>query len=155
MFDFGGAVIAIVATKIHLMPNWTIAVQLGIFLSALVVLNFLVFRPIMHIFDTRRKYTSDAEDNEMALSGESERLERSRTGALSDALAEAQLARAKAISRAQSEGEQIIADAREDARLLALETEVSIESSERSIFEEMNEEANEISEEIVREIVPS
>lgn len=145
--------LAMIAVDIHLMPDWTILVQLGVFLMAAFVLNFLVFKPIFNTFDLRSKYTRDAEAMGEKLGLEAERLEQTRLGKLTDALSEAQAKRSQSLIETRVKAEGIIAEAFEDARGMIERTELSISSSERSIFQEMDAQAEKLSEGIVASVV--
>jgi len=130
--------LAIAATvEIHLMPDWTIFVQLGIFLLSAAVLTFFVFRPVLRLFDRRRGYTSDAEIEAGRLNGEAESLEFSCNKLLTEALENAHIRKSKEIAMANSEAERIVSDARIRAKQIAEETDISIYTSEKSVMEEM------------------
>lgn len=145
--------LAIVASDIQLMPDWTFFVQLGFFILAALILNYLVFRPMLRLFDMRKEYTGDAEAEARYLNEESNRLDALRLEALSAALGEAQEERSARLAEARLSAERLIGDARAEAKKLFDKTEYSIESSERSIAEGMDLQAERLSEMIISQLL--
>jgi len=122
--------LAVMALKIELMPDWTIFVQLGIFISTMAVLHLLVFRPVLRIIDRRAQYTSDARADARDKNAEAERVEGERSLAISAVIKEGEQARERKLTEARKDAEKIVAEAREAARRMLDTTEVSVESSE-------------------------
>ncbi|MBT3181518.1 MAG: hypothetical protein HN337_03300 [Deltaproteobacteria bacterium] len=141
-----------VSSEIHLLPNWTIFVQLGIFLTASAVMYFMMVRPIIRILNTRKIYTVESEANAETLQMEADALNCERIERLECALRDAHVERGQRIERIGIEAEKIKIDAKIDARLLIDDTEISIDSSERSIFDEMNFQVEHLADEIVEKV---
>lgn len=147
--------LAVMAVKIELMPDWTIFVQLGVFLSTLVVLNLLVFRPVLRIIDRRRTFTDDARADAEQKNAEAARLEDERSRAITTAIREGEVLRDGKVAASRKEAEAIVAEARESAKRLLDSTEISIESSEEAARSIISREAEGLAEEIANRIRPA
>lgn len=147
--------LAVMAVKIELMPDWTIFVQLGVFLSTLVVLNFLVFRPVLRIIDRRRTFTDDARADAEQKNAEAARLEDERSRSITAAIREGEVLRDGKVAASRKEAEAIVAEARESAKRLLDSTEISIESSEEAARSIISREAEGLAEEIANRIRPA
>ena len=144
--------LGVLAAEIHLMPDWTVLVQLGIFLSVLAVLAFFVFRPVLRIIDRRRLFTAEARAEAGSLAAEAAELEAQHARAIAAALSEGEAMRAQKVAANQAEAERIVAAAREQARRLVDSTEVSVESSEEAAAGEIRRQAEAMAGEIVARI---
>ena len=144
--------LGVLAVEIHLMPDWTVLVQLGIFLSVLAVLTLFVFRPVLRVIDRRRAFTAEARAEAGSLGAEAAELEAQRAQAIAAALREGEAMRAQKVAANQTEAERIVAAAREQARRLVDSTEVSVESSEEAAAGEIRRQAEAMAGEIVARI---
>ena len=147
--------LAIIAQEaaVHVLPNWTLGVQLGIFIACVVLLNLFVFRPLLKVMDRRGELTTDAQAQAQSLNQEADGLDARRTEVLSQALSETHAWRVKRISEAHLEVERIVSEARLEAQWFLETTEMFIQSSEESIVEAMNTKAEELADTIVRQAV--
>lgn len=141
------------ATEIRLMPDWTVAVQLFIFLLTMAVLYIFVFRPALKIMDRRRSFTEDAKAMAERLSSEAEGLERGRERKISETIAGAASDRSLAMAKANREADRIITEARIEAKRLIDSTEVSVEISEDRVSAEMARQAELISKQVVAKVL--
>ena len=107
--------LGLIAAEIRLAPDWTAFVQLGVFLSVLLVLYVFVFRPTLRIIDRRKAFTADARAEGDRLRAEGDRLEAERTSGLTGALRDAEAERANLIAKARAEAESLVAKARAEA----------------------------------------
>lgn len=142
-----------VSADIHLMPDWTFFVQLGIFLLAAAMMYLFIVRPIQKVLDMRKLYTKDADSNAEMLNAESAALERERIEAIEKALRKAHEARESSIASAKERAGEIINEARIEARRIVDDADVSIDSSRRMIVDEMGSQADELAKEIERRIL--
>ena len=55
---------------VTVIPDYTLLIQMGLFLSLIFVLNFLLYKPILSIIDRRKKQLEESE-NEIRLFNES------------------------------------------------------------------------------------
>jgi F-type H+-transporting ATPase subunit b len=55
---------------VTVIPDYTLLIQMGLFLSLIFVLNFLLYKPILSIIDQRKKQLEESE-NEIRLFNES------------------------------------------------------------------------------------
>ncbi|MFH1830668.1 MAG: ATP synthase F0 subunit B [Pseudomonadota bacterium] len=139
----------LLATEIELIPNWTLFIQIGIFLFVLFMLNFLFFKPLLKLMDRRKQFTSDASQEAASLNDESQQLEAGRLQVLGMALKEAQDDRAKRTTDAVREADKIINEGRAKMGEMISSNLISIESTENSIVDEMNDRATKLADEII------
>lgn len=138
---------------VHVLPNWTLGVQLCIFIACVVLLHLFVFKPVLKVMDRRGELTTDAQDQAQSLNQEADELDARRTEVLSQALSETHAWRAKRISEAHLEAERIVSEARLEAQWFLETSEMFIQSSEESIVEAMNTKAEELADTIVQQAV--
>ncbi len=131
----------LLAADIRLIPDWTLFIQIGIFLFVVLALNLLLFRPLIRLMDRRKAFTTDASEEADSLNIEAEQLEVGRHEVLSMALKEAQDERAKRTANALREADRIVNDARSKMGAMISSNLISIESTEKSIVDEMEERA--------------
>jgi len=143
----------IASVTIHLLPDGSFFLQLGIFLLALVILNRLVVQPAMRVLDWRHDYTDRSRAEAASLGAEAARLDDERTAAITTALRQAHEARVRRIARAHKEAEERIVEARAQAKEIEASAELSIESSEASIVRDMNDQVGRISQAIVDQLI--
>jgi len=141
------------AMEINLMPDWTVLVQLAIFLTALAVLYYFVFKPSLKCIDQRNKFTKDARANTEKLNNEADQKLSEREKRMSEAINEANFKKTQEISLKRKEAENILAKARNEAKLIIDSTETSVEISEKLVKQEMDKQADILSAEIVARIV--
>lgn len=144
--------LAMVSVEINLMPNWTFFVQLGIFLSSAIVLNIFVIRPVLRIFDRRSEYTIDAESEAAELNDESEQIESTCDRAIREVLREAHIQRAMCVAKARADADMMAENAKRESKQIAMETDISIDSSEKSISDDIAKNSRIIADEIVARI---
>lgn len=138
---------------VHVLPNWTLGVQLVIFLVAVALLNLLVFKPVLKAMDKRRELTIDAATQAQSLNQESDELDARRTEVLSQALAQTHAWRAQRIDDTRLAAEKVVAEAKLEAQWFLEASEMFIQSSEESIVDAMNTKADELAETIVQQAV--
>lgn len=134
---------------IHLMPDWTVAVQLAIFLSALSIIYFLVLKPILKIIDRRNIFTINARSEAGELGSKADGLDSERKISIFAALKETEARLAGDIASAKLKADEIIAGARRQAKEILDSSEESIEASERSFEKEIQNQADAVANEIV------
>lgn len=142
----------VLAAEIHLMPDWTLLVQVGIFLLVLVVLYFLVFRPTLRVIDQRKKFTSEARMQSEQLHAEADRLDAERQAAITQAIREASVIREQREVAAHRDAEQRIAEARQEARARIDSTEISLERSEEAAAADIAAAADALAREIAQRV---
>ena len=144
--------LASTGAKINIMPDWTVFVQLGVFLLTLLVLNFLVFRPVLRVLDRRRSFTEDARKDATEKNLESDRLEDEREAAITKAYKEAEAMREEKVAAKRKEAEKIVSDAKTRMQGLLDSTEVSVETSESAAALEISKRAEELAKDIVSRV---
>jgi F0F1-type ATP synthase membrane subunit b/b' len=136
-------------TEIRILPNWTILIELAVFLFVLAVTNTLIFRPMMKIMEKRKAFTIGSSEEAAKLTEEAEQLDAGRKEVLGMALREAQSDREQRIGTALREADKIKAEARSKMNETVSVTEISMAPSEKSISEEMDARAVELADMIV------
>jgi F-type H+-transporting ATPase subunit b len=138
--------------EIRIIPDWTILIELAIFIIVIIVLNAFVIRPMLRVMDRRREFTVDASEEAEKLSNDAEQLEQGRHEVLAMALREAQSDRDERTQHTLREADRIKADALSRMDETTSSSEVSVEAAEGSIIEEMNQRSRELADEIVARI---
>jgi len=138
--------------EIRIIPDWTILIEIVVFLSVIIVLNSLVLRPMLRVMDKRREFTVDAKEEADNLIEDSDQLDEGRREVLAMALREAQAERDRRIAETLRNADGVVAEARSRMDKMISSTEVSIESTERSIVEELEGRSNELADMIVKRI---
>lgn len=136
-------------SELRIIPDWTILIEFAVFLFVLFVLNVLIIKPLLKIMERRKAFTVDASEEAHGLTEEADHLEVGRHEVLTMALREAQSDRDKGIGKALREADGITSAARSWMGKTVSSTEVSIESDERSIVEEMDKRSKELADMIV------
>lgn len=139
-------------SEIRIIPDWTILIEIAVFLFVLIVLNLLVMRPMLRIIDKRREFTTDASEEAGKLSADASQLDDGRHEVLTMALREAQKERDERTFEALREADRIKAEAISRMDKMTSSSEISIETGDRSIVEELNERSQELAREIVERI---
>ncbi|MFA4875622.1 MAG: hypothetical protein WC690_09825 [bacterium] len=140
------------AAEITLMPDWTVVVQLFIFLVVATTLTFFVIRPTIRIIDRRRQFTSDAAAEAAKLMNEAEQLDIGRREALAMALGEAHAEYAKRATEAHGKADGAIAEARAKSAETLKGEAASIESMEALNEKELESCANGLATDIVARV---
>lgn len=140
------------AFEINLIPDWTTFVQLAIFLSTLVVLNFFVFRPTLRTLDRRREFTEERRVEAEKLGAEAEFLEKEMASKLSAEIESLTKENNIRIAAANRDAEKTVRAARLKAKEISDSADHSIAVSEERLALEMKKSAAELAGDIVRRI---
>lgn len=139
-------------TEIRILPNWTVLIELAIFLFVLAITNALIFQPMLRIMEKRKAFTIDSSEEAERLTKDANQLEAGRKEVLGMALREAQAERERNIGAALREADNIKAAARSRMNEIISATEISMAPSEKSIVEELDKRAAELADMIVSRI---
>jgi F0F1-type ATP synthase membrane subunit b/b' len=118
------------SSAIRLLPDWTLLVQLAVFLAVLASLTFLVIRPTLRLLERRRSFTSEAMEHAAKLASDAEQLEAGRREVLAMALREAQASREQRVAAARRRADKTIAESRVGVAELLQHGTYGIESAE-------------------------
>lgn len=135
------------------MPDWTVFVQLGIFLSTLAVLNFFVFGPVLRTLDRRRKFTEERRAEAERINAEAETLERHTAVRLSVELEKIAKENDLKMASANREAEKIVRAARVEAKKISDTADASIAFSEEQVADEIKKGAEELADDIVHRVI--
>jgi len=140
------------AAEIRIIPDWTILIELAIFIIAIIVLNAFVLGPMLRVMDRRREFTVDASQEAEKLSEDADQFEQGRHEVLAMTLREAQAERDEKTQKALREADRIKAEAMSRMDETMSSSEISVKSAKGSIIEEMNQRSKELADEIVARI---
>lgn len=140
--------LAVMGVDIHLVPDWTLFVQVAVFLSAVAILNFLVFKPLLRILDWRKRFTREAREEAGYLHSQTDMIEAEASAEISDEIRKANTLGEKRIAQRCREAEGIVANAHNEARRIIDDAETSMKSSAASIVTEMDQQARSFADEI-------
>jgi len=94
--------------------NLTLLVQMGVFLTVLVILNRLLFQPILETFDERVRRVEHAKTQARALEAETAKQVAAYQGQLQEARSEGELLREAMRKTASAESERLVRRTREE-----------------------------------------
>lgn len=145
--------LAAYSAEIHLMPDWTFFVQLGIFLLAAAVMNSFMFKPMLRLLKKRREYTTDAEARAASIVVAADGLEKLKAKKYEDAIGEIQNTMAAEAAGTRRDAETIISDAKALAKKRMKEAEAAIEASKRVIAADIGRQASSVADDVVSKLV--
>lgn len=120
---------------VELLPNETIFFQIGIFVFTFIVLNFLVFRPILRLLDRRQALTQGAEHDAELLNEKTQAMVDTHQQKIQEARLQGISLRDKAKKEGEAEAQAIASKAHQDweAALQKTRTEISQQSKEAQL----------------------
>ncbi len=120
---------------VELLPNETIFFQIGIFLFTYIVLNFLVFRPILRLLDRRKALTLGAEHDAQVLNEKTQALIETHQTKLQEARLKGVALRDKAKKEGEGEANALATKAHQEleAALDKARAEISQQSKEAQL----------------------
>jgi len=135
---------------VELLPNETLFIQIGVFLITFIILNFLVFRPVLRLMDRRKALTLGAEHDAKFLDEKTQKMienhhqkmqeARSQGLSLKEKAKKEGEAEAGAIStQAQREMEAALEKTRSEISQQSKEAQLKLRSLSRDLSREMTE----------------
>lgn len=141
------------ASGVQLLPDWTVFVQLGIFLLVAVALNALVFRPVFRIMALRRERTKGEMEKIEKLKQKTEAMlveyEKKLQGAKREAFQMKEAIRKEGEAQAQ----QLLQEARSAGRTELEQVKKELEASVDQARQKLQGEAANLSEMMVEKIL--
>ena len=132
---------------VELLPNETVFYQIGIFILTYIVLNFLVFRPVLRLLDRRKALTSGAEHDAEILNEKTQAMMTTHQEKIQGARKQGIALRDKAKKEGEAEANALAGKAHQEleAALAKARTEISQQSKEaqlklRSLSRELSRE---------------
>ena len=95
-----------------LLPDFTFFYQLAVFLLLFVVLNFLLFKPLLRMFERREQGVRGPEERAGSLRDQMEEMKAGYDKRIGDALAEAERIRTELVREANAGEREILGSAR-------------------------------------------
>ena len=138
---------------IHMLPNWTVGVQLVVFITAFVILSRYIFKPMLRVIEMRRSVTDGADDEANRINVEAGNLEEKRVRVLREALSSLQDERAQRISQARIKAEKMIEETRQESQWFLETSDMFIEASEKSIADDMVDRADLLAKDIAARVI--
>lgn len=133
--------------------NLTLAVQLGVFLAALVVLNRLLFQPILNTFDERARRVEEAQSRARLLEAETARRVASYQEQLQAARAAGAQMQETMRKSAATESENLVRRAREEAGDMLGELRERIAREYREASASLQQEAETLAREVAGRVL--
>ena len=141
------------STQISLMPDWTFFIQLVVFFCAFLILNFLVFKPLLKLYQIRKKYTVDAEAHAKSKNEEAVRLELEVKQKLSEAILALQKEREKKIAETMYRAEEVTSQAKKQSKDISKSARESASSEKDKAAGKIKDELRGLVDEIKSKVV--
>ncbi|MFO1463024.1 MAG: ATP synthase F0 subunit B [bacterium] len=132
---------------VELLPNETLFVQIGVFLFTFIVLNFLVFRPVLRLMERRKSLTVGAEHEAEVLGEKTQKLIETHQGKMQEARNQGLALKEKSKKEGEAEANALSAQAHQEleATLEKTRSEIAQQSKEaqlklRSLSRELSRE---------------
>ena len=140
------------SSEIHLIPDRTVIIQLGVFISVLASLSYFVFKPLAKIIKARKEKTirliKDAEDIEAKIKGYSEKYTKEMNAARDAAHKEKEKIRQIGLNEEAS----IKTAARNEVASIIRKAQATIEEAKRKALDDLKKDIPTIAEDIIKRI---
>ena len=136
-----------------LSVNYTLFIQIAIFLIAIYILNKLVFKPFLGLVDRRDKLTRGALEEAHELEEKVKAIIEEYDSKLSEARTLAVEERNKLIQEGQNVAQEIIGEARNEASALLDEAKVKLEADTKEIKEKIKGDIDGLAGEIATKVL--
>ncbi|OGP55734.1 MAG: hypothetical protein A2V67_13430 [Deltaproteobacteria bacterium RBG_13_61_14] len=133
--------------------NLTLLVQMGVFLAVLVILNRLLFQPILATFDERTRRVEDAKTQARALEAETAKQVAAYQGQLEEARTEGERLRESMRKMALAENERLVRQTREETGDTLGELRERIAREYREASATLKAEAQELAREVAVQVL--
>ena len=134
--------------SISLAPDYTFFFQLAIFFAVLLILNNLVFRPMMRLYAMRRKYTLEAEESAKESAKKALELELETKRKIAEVLRETMLSRENLLADAREKAEKITGQAKAQSKEISVQARNAALVSKEKAREDMPNSAKKLADEI-------
>jgi F-type H+-transporting ATPase subunit b len=124
--------------------DWSLAVQMANFIALLVILYFLLYKPLLAKMEERTLAIKKSLEAAEAARAEAARQQEENAARLRAAYAEAQAIRAAALKEAAEEQRKLVEAARREAQQLVESAKAQMEADVRRAREELRREVSEI-----------
>ena len=133
--------------------NYTVFIQIAIFLLAIFILNKLVFKPFLNLVDRRDKLTRGAIEEAQALEARVEEIIAEYDVKLNEARALAIEERNKIILEGQTVADSIIGKAREETGVILADAKTKLEADTQEIKEKIKGDIDELAGDIASKVL--
>lgn len=130
--------------KLGINLPWLIAYLIN-FILALVLLRMLVYKPVLAMFETRKKKIQEALENADKVKADATNQQKEFERKLDDAKREAQTAAASAQQLAEKERQRIIEEAREDAEKIRVAARGELDYERKQMVSELRQQVIDLS----------
>lgn len=137
----------------NLIPDWTVGPMWLIFISILVVLNTLVFKPTLALLAERRKHSVDLHKKAETLQQKAEAQLKDYEVLMGQARVAARAARETVLKTAESEQKQVIAKAREQAEQTLSGVKAQISEQSAMAGRQLSVMARDLAKQLVQKLV--
>lgn len=152
-------VLFIVSTSAHaasddlLSVNYTVLIQIVIFIIAIFILNKLVFKPFLNLVDRRDKLTRGAIEEAHELEEKVKSIIEEYDAKLKEARDVAAEERNKLIAEGQAVSSEIIGKAREESSSLLHEAKIKLEADTKQIKEKIKGDIDGLAQDIASKVL--
>ncbi|MEM7008840.1 MAG: ATP synthase F0 subunit B [Thermodesulfobacteriota bacterium] len=136
-----------------LSVNYTVFIQIIIFLAAIFILNKLVFKPFISLVDRRDKLTRGAIEEAHELEEKVKAIMEDYDAKLSEARSLAIEERNKLIAEGQNVAQEILGEARNETGALLDEAKVKLEAETKEIKEKIKSDIDSLAGEIATKVL--
>lgn len=136
-----------------LVPNWTVLVQMGIFVIVALALNHLVFKPILKILRKREEATKGTLAQAVRLETEAQLKLEEHKSSIAKALEEARALKEEAIRQGGLRKEKMITEVRQEINRGLVSARKQIETDVEAAKAKLTEEVGTLSKKITEKIL--
>jgi F-type H+-transporting ATPase subunit b len=133
--------------------NYSLALQVILFVVLWIALKWLWFDPAMRVVAERQRRSAGEIEKARAIEAEVERLRREHSAALQQARAEAQREVAEIMRRAEADQKQLIAEATEEAQRTLAEVRTRVAEDVATARKTLSTDVGNIARDVAREVM--
>lgn len=144
---------AMAASDDLLSVNYTLFIQIAIFIAAILILNALVFKPFINLIDRREKLTKGAISEAKELEARVRQIIEEYEARLGEARIQAQEERAGIVKEAEAAAGGMISKAREETSAILDDAKQKLEAETQSIKQKLSGDVEALAKEISSKIL--
>jgi F-type H+-transporting ATPase subunit b len=133
--------------------NWTIIVQMVLFVAAMIILSRLLFRPMLEVFAKRETMTDQPYEEAEKLRGEAAEARKLVDTRLAAVRHDTEALRTELIGKAASEERDIVGEARQNAAEIAGNARADLEATVAEARQSLEAEAEELAESLANKLL--
>ena len=143
----------LLASGIKVTPDSTFFIELGIFLSAVFVLNSFIFKDALKNIELRKSKTDGAILETEKLSESASKIEEARKTIINEALKEAHAESAARINEARLKAERMISEARKEAKWIEDKEAAALAEEQIDVSQEIESQSDIVARDLIGKIL--